>query len=850
MATVNGGATDDSIPGTGADDLINGLDGDDTLEGRAGADRINGNNDNDFLFGEGGNDTLQGGASTDSLNGGANDDRLTGGAGDDTLTGGSGGDVFVIEAGSSDIVTDYNSDEGDSLDLTGPGVTLSSAVLSEAGGNTVIDIGGGESVTLTGVTLAEFNAEPTVSGLTDRGAAEDTTGALNFSGVTIADTDTPGNITVTITASDTSAVLGAVDGSGVGAGVAETASGNNVVTLVGTAADITTYLGNASAITYTSSQDRETDDSIAIQADDGISTPNAASTASIVITPINDLPTASDSTITIDEDNSYVFTAADFNFSDVDSADTLTSVRIDTLTVNSGTFELSGVAVSATDVIAIADINAGNLVYVPGADDNGNDLLTFTFSVNDGTGFAAATSSGAVNVRAVADNAPPQNLTLSGDGTVDENDAGAIVGSLSATDPEGDAFTLRVVGDERFVITDGNILRLADGFAFDYETSGGRAAVEIVATDANGASSSQLIIVTINDVDESAGGNEGNNDVGGTSGDDTLDGGNGDDTVSGGSGSDRVFGGNGDDTVSGGNGDDTLRGDDGDDRVSGGDGDDVAFAGPGDNGNDTVVGNDGNDVLGGGGGNDTLVGGNAGIEVNDTNPGSCSDDTLFGGTGDDLIVGGSFNTGSSTVVKTGGGSNQLWGGGGNDRLFGDDGNDVLGGGAGDDSFQAGGGNDTLYGGHVNGETSNDTLRGGNGDDLILASVDDDLVFGDDGNDTLFGGTGSDTVDGGNGDDIFWAGAGNDALTGGGGADTFTFGNVSGNDTVLDFVLGEDTLDLRFASTDFANVAEVRTAATNAIQDSESGVLIDLGDGDTVFVIGLTVDDLTETTVTV
>lgn len=849
MATVNGGATDDSIPGTGADDLINGLDGDDTLEGRNGADRINGNNDNDILLGEAGNDSLSGGSGTDSLNGGAGDDRLIGGAGDDTLTGGSNGDVFVIEAGSSDIVTDYNSDEGDSLDLSGPGVTLSSAVISESGGNTVIDIGGGESVTLIGVTNAEFNAEPTVSGLTNRGAAEDVTGAPDFSGVTIADTDTPGNITVTITASDTGAVLGAIDGSSVGAGVTETASGNNVVTLVGTAADITTYLANAAAITYTSSQDRETNDTISIQADDGISTPNAASTATILITPINDLPTASDSTITIDEDTSHVFTAADFNFADVDSGDALVSVRIDTLTVGSGTFELSGVAVSATDVITIADINAGNLVYVPGPDDNGNGLLTFTFSVNDGTGFAAATSSGAVDVSPVSDNARPRDLTLDGDRSVDENDAGAVIGTLSATDPEGDAITFRVSGDERFVVSDGNTLRLADGFAFDFEAVGDRAVVEVVATDANGASASQIFVISINDVDETSGGNAGNNDVDGGNGDDTLDGGNGDDTVSGGSGSDRVFGGNGDDTVAGGNGDDTIRGDDGDDRVSGGDGNDIAFAGPGDTGNDTVEGNDGNDILGGGAGSDTLVGGNAGSNVNDTNAGACGDDTLFGGDDDDLIVGGSYNTQTQTVVNTGGGNNQLWGGGGNDRVFGDDGDDLIGGGVGDDSLQAGGGNDTLYGGRAGGESSNDTLRGGNGDDLILASADDDVVAGDDGNDTLFGGAGDDTINGGNGDDILWAGGGNDDLTGGTGSDIFTFGDVSGNDTVNDFTVGEDTLDLRFASTEFASVAEVRAAAMNAVQDSQSGVLIDLGDGDSVFIVGITVDDLTESTVT-
>ena len=791
----------------------------------------------------------------------------------------SGTAIGTIQAGATggsgeDLIINLNSDATPALVQT----LVQELQYNNAGGDDPTD--GDRTVTITvsdgdGATSANNDITidvdpvedaPTVSGLTDRGAAEDTAGALDFSAVTIADADTSGNITVTITAADTDAVLGAVDGSGVGAGVADTANGDNVVTLVGTAADITTYLSNASAITYTSSQDRETDDTISIQADDGVSTPNAASTATIVVTPINDLPTATDNTISMQEDTSYTFSASDFNFNDVDSGDALTSVRIDTLTVGSGTFQLSGVDVSATDVIAIADINAGNLVFTPAADDNGTDLLTLTFSVNDGTGFAAAPSNLAVNVQDVAENQAPTGFALSNN-VVDENDEGAVIGTISATDPEGDDVTFSIAaGGDRFTITDGNVLRLQEGVSLDFESIvNGLVSVEILAVDESGSRATQIFTITVNDIiegsdanDEISGSNDdeevssgnGDDEVNAGGGSDRVDGGAGNDDVSGGDGSDRVFGGNDDDTVAGGNGDDTVRGDDGDDRVAGGAGNDVAFAGPGDTGNDTVEGNDGDDTLGGGRGDDLVVGGDIGINVNDTNPGSCDDDVLFGGDGDDLIIGGSYNTQTDTVVNTGGGNNQLWGGAGDDRVFGDDGNDLIGGGAGDDSVQAGGGNDTLYGGRAGGDTSNDTLRGGNGDDLILSSIDDDVVFGEDGNDTLFGGAGDDTVNGGNGNDILWAGGGNDQLSGGTGADTFTFGNVSGNDTILDFAAGSDTLDLRFASTDFASVAEVQAASINTSQGGQSGVLIDIGDGDSVFVVGISITDLTASNVTV
>ena len=63
-----------------------------------------------------GNDYIQGGIGADFLNGGTGDDFLFGKAGNDTMTGGSGADQFqVLTLNGVDVITDFNTGEGDHL---------------------------------------------------------------------------------------------------------------------------------------------------------------------------------------------------------------------------------------------------------------------------------------------------------------------------------------------------------------------------------------------------------------------------------------------------------------------------------------------------------------------------------------------------------------------------------------------------------------------------------------------------------------------------------------------------------------------------------------------------------------
>lgn len=93
--------------------------------------------------------------------------------------------------------------------------------------------------------------------------------------------------------------------------------------------------------------------------------------------------------------------------------------------------------------------------------------------------------------------------------------------------------------------------------------------------------------------------------------------------------------------------------------------------------------------------------------------------------------------------------------------------------------------------------SGSTITGTNAGEILLAGDGNDTLNGLDGNDYLIGGAGNDILTGGDGDDILVGGLGQDTLNGGNGRDRFVFAETSSadSDTIGNFVLGEDTIDL-------------------------------------------------------
>ncbi len=97
---------------------------------------ITGTTQSELLTGTDNNETLRAGAGRDTVDAGAGNDRLYGGAGGDTLSGGAGGDTFVYtqlsdslrnDASGSyrsrDLITDFNGNDHDMIDLSALGFT-------------------------------------------------------------------------------------------------------------------------------------------------------------------------------------------------------------------------------------------------------------------------------------------------------------------------------------------------------------------------------------------------------------------------------------------------------------------------------------------------------------------------------------------------------------------------------------------------------------------------------------------------------------------------------------------------------------------------------------------------------
>ncbi|MDB5578284.1 MAG: uncharacterized protein JWR80_3460 [Bradyrhizobium sp.] len=166
---------------------------------------------------------------------------------------------------------------------------------------------------------------------------------------------------------------------------------------------------------------------VTAQATDGILT--TSQTFTIGVGNVNEAPAGSDGTVTANQNAAYVFSTADFGFSDPSdsiSPNALAAVRIAALPA-AGTLLNNGVPVAAGDSISAADIDAGHLVFLPTENGSGDGYASFTFQVRDTGGTAnggvdtdASPNTITIDVTAVND-APPavaasiQSLAINND---------------------------------------------------------------------------------------------------------------------------------------------------------------------------------------------------------------------------------------------------------------------------------------------------------------------------------------------------------------------------------------------------------------------------------------------------
>ena len=178
----------------------------------------------------------------------------------------------------------------------------------------------------------------------------------------------------------------------------------------------------------------------------------AAATVTITVNAVNDVPTASDISKSVNEDTTLTFAQGDFTgvFSDIDSGDTLKSVKIVTLPAATHGKLIVGTADPPTTVQVndeIVSTNLGTLKFEPVA--NWNGTASFTFKVidsMDGVSVAAATVT--ITVNAVND-VPVANA--GDDRGVNPGDQVTLAGS--ATDIEGDPLTFSWVQTDGISVT-------------------------------------------------------------------------------------------------------------------------------------------------------------------------------------------------------------------------------------------------------------------------------------------------------------------------------------------------------------------------------------------------------------
>lgn len=332
-------------------------------------------------------------------------------------------------------------------------------------------------------------------------------------------------------------------------------------------------------------------------------------------------------------------------------------------------------------------------------------------------------------------------------------------------------------------------------------------------------------------------------------------------------GNDIVYGFGGNDALDGGVGDDWLQGGAGSDAIDGGTGSDTADYSDNTTGIFLQLARFSTDTSG-----------NGTVQEYDANGAVVSTDTLTsienvnGGSGNDRLFGNyAFN-----ILHGGDGRDYIGGGGGSDRIYGDGGDDLLTPGSGDTYIDGGTGNDTLfwtngsgaavtvdleigivnYAGYpdihetlvsvenVRAYSYDDTilgsgvanaLQGGGGDDAIEGRAGNDLLIGDYGRRLGYPDTpGNDKLYGGDGNDVLVGDFGNDTMSGGAGSDRFEFDLGSGQDRILDFEAGVDSIALYGGLT----IAEwqFRDSDGDGITDSQTAVL---SDGSSIMFVGFT-----------
>jgi Ca2+-binding RTX toxin-like protein len=496
---ADGGADGDQLYGGNTTSQTETGTGDDELRGGDGNDDIRGQDGNDRLFGDAGTDTIYGGAGNDTIDGGADSDYLMGGTlfltpnetgtGDDTINGGAGNDIIYGQDGNDTLTGGTGSDNldgGAGTDValfSGPETSYTVTLLAD-GSTRVVDnrVGSPDGTDiLRNIEELRFdavNSIPTITSPTSFSVAENTT---TVGTITATDADIPAQ---TLTYS----IAG-------GADAARFTIDANTGALSFINAPDFEVPGDVGANNVYNVTVRVTDSLAASsQADLAITVTNVVE-ANEPIGPVSD----ANASINNVAENATAGTLVGITASatDPDAGDTVTYSLSDNA---GGRFVIDAttgvVAVAAGAPLDAEAAGAHNLTVVATSSDGTTASQSFAVGVTDVDEFdVSAVTDADASTNTVAENsAVGTTVGLTARATDADATTNVVTYAFSSTGNPGGLFAINAST---------GVVTVAG--ALDYEAATSHT-IEVVATSADGSSSTQSFTIAIGDVNENTGG--------------------------------------------------------------------------------------------------------------------------------------------------------------------------------------------------------------------------------------------------------------------------------------------------------------------------------------------------------
>ncbi len=258
-------------------------------------------------------------------------------------------------------------------------------------------------------------------------------------------------------------------------------------------------IGNG-LVKYKHSGSEEGSDSFNFTLSDGNNT-SSVQTFIITVTLEDDPPAVTtNEAITLDQGATAVITSDHLLTSDEDTE--AGSIVYTIITApSSGNLTLNGSAVGLNSTFTQSDIDNNLVSFINTSDAFVND--SFVFNVTDGT-TTIENQTFNFTINLISSSEAPTDITLSNASIDENNEIGALIGTLSTADPTADdshTYAL-IAGDTESFTISGNELRAA--LAFDFETKASYS-IDIQTTDAGNNRFSKNFRIIINDVvDESS----------------------------------------------------------------------------------------------------------------------------------------------------------------------------------------------------------------------------------------------------------------------------------------------------------------------------------------------------------